>query len=164
MMTVRALLRGLCVSVVLGATAAPGGAQTSPPESSQAKKTVALVDKAAALVKERGKAAFAEFRKPGSEWFAGETYLFAYDLKANVLLNPAFPKREGTNVAGQKDVNGKPCHDEIIRTVETKDSGWVECTLLPKPGQTQPARKWIYAKRVDIDRVPGLIASGFYPE
>ena len=163
-MTARALLRGLFVTAALGASAAPVGAQTSPPESPQVKKTVALVDKAAALVKERGKAAFAEFRKPGSEWFSGETYLFAYDLKANVLLNPAFPKREGTNVAGQKDVNGKPCHDEIIRTVETKDAGWVVCTLLPKPGRTQPAPKWIYAKRVDIDGVPGLIASGFYTE
>ena len=61
---------------------------------------MALVDKAGVLVMERGKRAFADFRKPGSEWFSGETYLFVYDFKPNVLLNPAFPKREGTNVAG----------------------------------------------------------------
>ena len=32
-MTLRALLRGLCVTVALAATATPAGAQTSPPES-----------------------------------------------------------------------------------------------------------------------------------
>ena len=38
------------------------------------------------------KAAFVHFRKKGSEWFHDDTYLFVYDLNANVLLNPAFPK------------------------------------------------------------------------
>jgi cytochrome c len=47
----------------------------------------------------KAKAAFAEFRKKDSEWFHGNTYLFAYDMNANVLLNPAFPRREGTNVS-----------------------------------------------------------------
>jgi len=121
------------------------------------------VEKAAALVDRQGKAAFVEFRKQGTEWFSGATYLFAYDLKANVLLNPAFPKREGTNVSGQKDANGKLFHDEIIKTAETKGAGWVDY-MFPKPGQTQPSRKWTYVKRVSVDGVPGLIGSGFYPE
>ncbi len=163
-MTLTGSLRRLCLTIAVGATAAPVRARTDRPESPRAQQTVALVERAAALVNERGKAAFADFKKTGSEWLSGETYLFAYDLKGNVLLNAAFPKREGTNVAGQKDVNGKLCHDEIIRTAETAGAGWVQCTLLPKPGQTQPAPKWIYAKRVNIDGVPGLIASGFYPE
>lgn len=35
----------------------------------------------------------------------------------NVLLNPAFPKREGTNVHGDKDANGKLFHDEFMRVI-----------------------------------------------
>jgi len=157
--------RALWASAIAIAMASAAVAESPPPDSPEARKIVALVGKAASLVEERGKAvAFAEFRKQGSEWLAGDTYLFAYDLMANVLLNAAFPKREGTNVAGQKDVNGKLCHDEIIQVVASKGSGWVECTPLPRPGQTKPARKWVYAKRARIDGTAGLVASGFYPE
>jgi cytochrome c len=123
----------------------------------------ALVNKAAALIESKGTAAFADFKTRDSEWFHGDTYLFAYDLQSNVLLNAAFPAREGTNVAGQKDANGKLFHDAIVKTATTSGSGWVDY-VFPKPGQTQPSQKWAYVKAVKIDGVPGLIASGFYPD
>jgi cytochrome c len=153
---------GLLAPVALSAAAIPAAAQQSPPDSAQARAIVALVEKAARLVDKQGKAALAEFRKPGSEWFHGNTYLFAYDMKANVLLNPAFPQREGTNVAGGKDASGKPFQDEIMRAAE-RGSGWVDY-MFPKPGETQPSRKWTYVKRVDLGGAPGLIGAGFYPE
>ena len=141
----------------------PAFAQDAPPATEQAKAVENLVNKAATLTDEEGKAAFAEFRKKDSAWFHGDTYLFAYDMKANVLLNPAFPQREGTNVTGQKDAKGKLLHQAIIDTAETKGSGWVDYWF-PKPGQTEPSHKWTYVKRVTIDGVPGLIASGFFPD
>jgi|SRR6476660_4582245 cytochrome c len=153
--------------VVLGGLllviAAPSFADDPPPATEQARKVEALVIKAAALADKDGKAALAEFRKKDSEWFHGDTYLFAYDLKGNVLLNPAFPQREGTNVAGQKDAKGKPFQDEIIQVAATKGSGWVSY-MFPKPGQTEPSQKWTYVKKVTLDGVSGLVASGFYPE
>ena len=141
----------------------PTNAQQSPPTSEKAKQIEALVNKAAALIDSIGKAAFSEFRVKDTEWFHGDTYLFVYDLKSNVLLNPAFPAREGTKVTGQKDANGKLFHDAMIQMAETKGSGWVDY-MFPKPGQTQPSQKWTYVKAVKIDGVPGLVASGFYPE
>jgi methyl-accepting chemotaxis protein len=141
----------------------PVSSQQASPTSEQAKRIEALVNKAAALIDGKGKAAFADFRVKDSEWFHGDTYLFVYDLKSNVLLNPAFPAREGTQVTGQKDANGKLFHDAIIQTAETNGSGWVDY-MFPKPGQTQPSQKWAYVKAVKIDGVPGLVASGFYPE
>jgi signal transduction histidine kinase len=137
--------------------------QQSPPASEKAQYVQRLVESAAATVDEKGKAAFFEFRKKGSEWFHDDTYLFAYDMNGNVLLNPAFPQREGTNVTGQKDAKGKPMHQAIIQTAQTKGFGWVDYWF-PKPGQTEPSQKWTYVKKVKIDGVPGLIASGFYPE
>ena len=138
-------------------------ARSSPPPSARAKEIEALVSKAAVLVDAEGRTAFSEFRMNGSEWFYGDTYLFVYDLKGNVLLNPAFPAREGTNVRGQKDSNGKLFHDAIIRTAESKGSGWVDY-MFPKPGQTRPSQKWAFVEAVKIDGVPGLVASGFYPK
>ena len=162
-MNARNRIRRLFAVGVLALIPSAALAQTAPPDSPGSRKIVALVEKAAALVDARGKAAFDEFRKKGSEWFDGETYLFAYDGKGNVLLNPAFPKREGTNVSGQTDANGKKLHDLMLETVRTKGSGWVDY-MFPKPGQTTPSHKWTYVRRVTIDGVPGLLGAGFYPE
>ncbi len=90
----KVLLVGFTILLAVGSLVF---AQQAPPPSEKAKQIEALVTKAAALIDKNGKAAFAEFRKKDSEWFHGDTYLFVYDLKANVLLNPAFPQREGTN-------------------------------------------------------------------
>jgi signal transduction histidine kinase len=152
------LLGGLLLSI-----AAPSLAEEAPPVTAQAKKVEALVVDAAALADKDGKAAFTEFRKKDSEWFHDNTYVFAYDLNGNVLLNPAFPKREGSNVAGQKDAKGKLFQDEIIQVAATKGAGWVSY-MFPKPGQTEPSQKWTYVKKVTLDGIPGLVASGFYPE
>ena len=113
--------------------------QSAPPPSEKAKQTEALVNKAAALIDKNGKAAFAEFRKKGSEWFHDDTYLFSYDMNANVLLSPAFPAREGTNVHGQKDAKGKLFHDEIIRTAQTRGSGG-STTCSPNPDKPNPCK------------------------
>jgi len=161
-MTAKDLVIGFALITLLAA-ASPAISQQIPPPSAQAEQTEALVNKAAALIDKNGKAAFTEFRKRDSEWFHGTTYLFVYDLKGDVLLNPAFPMREGTKVTGQKDARGKLFHDEIIKTAETKGSGWVDY-MFPKPGQTEPSQKWAYVKKVTMDGVPGLVASGFYPQ
>ena len=159
--------KALFICIVLLAafvcSSSPTFPQSTSPTSETAKQTKALVDKAAALIGSKGKAAFSEFRAKGSEWFHGDTYLFVYDLNANVLLNPAFPAREGTNVHGQKDSNGKLFHDAMIQTAETTGSGWVDYMFL-RPGQTAPSHKWTYVKAVKIDGVPGLVGSGFYSE
>ncbi len=162
-MNAKALFTGFFVVAGLIGTASPAFSQQSPPTSAQAKQIEALVNKAATLVNSKGKAVFPEFRKSGTEWFSGDTYLFVYDLKSNVLFNAAFPAREGTNTTGQKDSNGKLFHHEFIKMVESKGSGWVDY-MFPKPGQSQPSQKWAYVKAVNIDGTPGLIGAGFYPE
>jgi signal transduction histidine kinase len=162
-MSPRGLVKVLCATVILATAATPSAAEPAPPESQRAKEVQALVEKAAALIDQQGRSAFAEFRRPNSEWFHGDTYLFSYDMKGNVLLNPAVPKREGTNPAaqGEKDKTGKPFHDAILETAKLKGSGWVDYWL-PKPGQTEPSHKWTYVKRVTLDGVPALIGAGFY--
>ena len=153
----------VCTALVTMAMTNPVSSQQSPPTSDKTKQIEAMVNKAAALVETQGKAAFSEFRKRDSEWWFGNTYLFIYDKDMNVLLNPAFPKREGTNVHGDKDVNGKLFQDEFMNVIHSRGSGWVDY-MFPKPGQTQPSRKWSYVKAVKIDGATGLIGAGFYPE
>jgi methyl-accepting chemotaxis protein len=162
-MNTRSRIRRLFAVGVLALVPSAALGQTAPPDSPRSRQIVALVEKAAAMVNARGKAAFDEFRKKGSEWFVGETYLFAYDGKGNVLLNPAFPKREGTNVSGQTDANGKHFHDLMLETARTKGAGWVDY-VFPKPGQTATSHKWTYVKRITVDGAPALLGAGFYPD
>jgi hypothetical protein len=78
---------GLIVGVLL---TGPAHAEQAGPSPQEVNRIESLVTKAAALVESKGKqAAFAEFGKRGSEWWHGDTYLFAYDMKGNVLLNGA---------------------------------------------------------------------------
>ncbi len=162
-MTTKSILAHVISYLILLASSTSAFAQSAPPASEKADQVKTLVNNAAELIESKGMAAFAEFRIKDSKWFHDDTYLFAYDLQGNVLLNPAFPAREGTNVAGQKDANGKLFHNAIINLAKTQGSGWVDY-MFPKPGQTQPSQKWAYVMAVTIDGVPGLVASGFYPE
>ena len=145
------------------AMAITGCVSTQPPSTSEAKRIERMVNKAAELVEGQGKAAFSEFRVRNSKWWFGNTYLFAYDQNLNVLLNPAFPQREGTNPSGEKDANGKAFHDEFLRVAKTKGAGWVDY-MFPKPGETRLSKKWSYVKAVTIDGASGIIGAGFYPE
>jgi len=154
----------VCTALVTMLMVNPVNAQQSPPTSEKAKQIEVLVNEAAALIESKGKAAFEEFRKKDTKWFSGDTYLFVYDLKSNVLLNAAFPEREGTNTTGQKDANGKLFHHDFIQMAKSpKGSGWVDY-MFPKPGQTQPSQKWAYVRGFNLGGVPSLVASGFYPE
>jgi signal transduction histidine kinase len=136
--------------------------QDQPRSSPEAKRIEALVNKAAALVDAKGKGAFSQFRQRGSEWWSGDVYIFAYSHYGTVILNPAFPEREGQAYLGEEDKEGKAFHDELLNTAQTRGSGWVDYWL-PKPGQTEPSRKWTYVKAVRAEGV-ALVGAGFYPE
>jgi cytochrome c len=144
-------------------TMSPAYSQQSPPESEKAKQIVALIEKAAALIDSKGKSVFPEFRKADSEWRSDDTYLFVTDMKGMSLLNAGFPKLEGTDSTVLKDSKGKLLGVELLKTAQSKGSGWVDY-MFPKPGQSQPSQKWSYVKAVTIDGTPGYVGAGFYPE
>ena len=154
----------MCLSLVaVNAVLSFAHAQDSPPQSDQARQVQVLVEKAAALINEKGKVAFAVFRKQDSEWRTGDIYFFGNDLNGIQILNPAFPEREGKDQTAVKDANGKPIFLEFKKVIQTKGEGWAHY-MWPKPGQTKPSHKWSYLKGVTIDGAPALIGAGFYPE
>ena len=162
----RAYFRNFCLTL-LGLTLAGAVpfrvvAYGEGPQSEKARQISSLVDRAAALIKQKGKdAAFDEFRKKGSVWFSGDAYVFADDLAGNVLLNPAFPLHEGKNLIDL--ANGNLLQRAMVELLKKQEAGWVDY-MWPKPGQTEPSRKWAYIRRVNLDGVPGLVGAGFYPE
>lgn len=152
----------LCAVIVGVLLTGPALAQQRAPTPQEINRIEALVTKAAALVESKGKqAAFAEFGKRDSEWWHGDTYLFAYDLNGNVFLNPAAPSRVGTNPTAEKDANGKAFHQALIEMGRVNGSGWVDY-LIARPGKPNPSPKWSYVRAVKFDGVPGVIGAGFY--
>ena len=138
-------------------------AQQAPPASARAKEVVALVDKAAALINAKGKAAFQEMRAHPSDWRSGDLYLFAGDLKGIAIYNGGFPKFEGTDTSGLKDSTGKLIVREQIELAKKSGAGWVHY-MWPKAGQSTSLQKWSYIKTFSADGVPGYVGAGFYPE
>ena len=135
----------------IGNDAGGGICRRASPSTEQTKAVETLVTKAAAFIEKEGQtAAFAEFRKKDSEWLHGGTYLYAYDLKGNVILNAAFPQREGTNIVRQKDTKGKPFQDLILQIATTEGSGGSAICFL-SPEQTEFSEKWAYVKKVTFD-------------
>jgi len=124
--------------------------------------TEALVTAGAALLESKGTTAFQELSEAGSKWFKGSRYLFAYDLKCNVLFNAASPEKVGKNTHGHPDKNGKLFHDALVAQADMPDEcGWVDY-MWPKPGQDKPSQKWTYSKAVTIDGKRAVLMSGFY--
>jgi cytochrome c len=134
---------------------------TAGPQSKEAKQIVALVDKAAALTESKGKTTFPEFKKKGSEWLKGESYIFIIDMNGTTLMHPANPELETKSILDLKDENGKAFVREFIETAK-KGSGWVDY-VWPKPGEKKPAEKLSYIKRAKmLSGETVLVGAGIY--
>ena len=139
-MKIHLLLAFVCLAIGLNVPIFAQQQDTAaPPESEQAKQIVALVEKAATLIDSKGKSIFPEFRKTGSEWRTGDTYLFVHDLKGVTLFNAGFPEREGTNTSNSKDSNGKLFLAEFARWFSPRDRDG-STTCFPNPGRANHRR------------------------
>lgn len=96
-----------CIAFAIMFIVASANGQLSPPDSDDASRIETLVNKAAALVKSKGKAAFAEFRRRGSQWWSGDVYVFAYAPHGTVILNPSLPGARGTRLPRTEGQEGQ---------------------------------------------------------
>jgi signal transduction histidine kinase len=133
------------------------------PQSKEEKQIVALVDKAAALIANKGKFAFPEFKKKDSEWRTGETYVFILDTKGTTLMHSVSPELETKNTIDLKDANGKAFIREFLATAQ-KGPGWVEY-MLPKPGKKEPSKKKSYVRTAKLPSGETVVVgAGLYLE
>jgi len=109
----------------------------------------ALVRDAATLVGIKGESAFAEFRKQGSRWRTGETYIFVLEPTGFMVVHPD-PQLEGTNQLELRDVNGKPIIRGLIGVVSDvadKTTGWYHYQW-PVPGGLIPRWKSSFVESI----------------
>ncbi len=95
------------VLIILGALCADQAVKTAwaaqlTYEYKKTNKVVTLVEEASALIEKMGEEVFPAFRKHGSKWYQGHSYLFIYDLKG-VLVGQLFQTElEGKNLSISK--------------------------------------------------------------
>jgi signal transduction histidine kinase len=141
----------LLLCLALGAYAAETPAQ----------KAEALVKRAAAYIKEKGKdAALKEFNNPKGKFVEGELYIFAYSLKNICLALPTKPQQVGQDLTNLADADGKLFFQDFHKAIESKaGAGWVDYKWV------NPVTKKIQDKSSYLMNIPGqdmFIGCGFY--
>jgi signal transduction histidine kinase len=120
-----------------------------------------VVGSAAALISERGTAAFEALRDPTGPFVFMDTYVFVDSPDGVELVNPAQPSLEGQNIVGLEDVNGRAVAREYIAAAMKNGSAWVDYYWY-RPGENITARKRAYVQRVQSGDDVYVVGSGLY--
>lgn len=128
-------------------------------DKGNADEAVAMVKKAAAMIKADGKEkAFAAFADPANKDFHDrDLYVFVYDLNGVNLAHGNNPKMVGKNLLGMKDQEGKALIHEMVEVAKSKGKGWVDYKW------PNPVTKSIEAKSSYVEKVDDvLVGAGIY--
>jgi methyl-accepting chemotaxis protein len=76
----------------------------------------------------------------------GQGYPVVYNPDTSLLVNGANQQLEG-KITGAKDSNGVMIADAIMNVAAQNAQGGVTSYLYPRPGQTEPVRKTVFARK-----------------
>ena len=128
-------------------------------DKGSADEAVAMVKKAAALIKSDGKEkAFAAFADTGNASFHDrDLYIYVYDLNGVTLAHGNNPRMVGKPLIGLKDNEGKAVIKDMVDLVKSKGKGWVEFKW------PNPVTKAVEAKAGYVEKVDDMmVGSGIY--
>lgn len=122
-----------------------------------------VVGRAAALVAEQGREAFAQLRDRTGSFVFMDTYVFVITPDGTELVNPAFPSFEGRSFIDLRDLKGKPVIRDEIAAAMKDGSAWLDLTWY-KPGHNTPAHKQTFVRKVQLGQEIYIVGSGIYTE
>lgn len=122
-----------------------------------------LVNRAARLLHEQGKAAFDLLRDRTGPFIFMETYVFVQDPDGTELMNAAMPYLEGKNLLEVRDLRGKAVIRDQIAAAMTEGSAWLEHDWY-LPGSNTPARKQTFVRKVEHRGRTFIVGSGLYED
>ena len=122
-----------------------------------------VVNRAAALIGVRGRAAFGDLRDKKGSFVFMDTYVFVMAADGTELVNPAQPSLEGQNLMELKDLEGNPVARDEIAAATKHGSAWVDCSWF-KPGTNTPARQQAFVRKVEAGDETFFVGSAVYLE
>jgi signal transduction histidine kinase len=127
---------------LLTAVLLSGAAIASPAE----KDAIALTEKSAAFMKEKGKEALMQrITAKDPEFVQGELYVDMRDLKTGVVLaHPYNAAIVGKDLIDVPDASGKKYRREIVDLAQAKGKGWIDYMYKnPSTGKIEPKTTYI---------------------
>ncbi|CAN7408361.1 cache domain-containing protein [Pseudoduganella sp. LjRoot289] len=123
-----------------------------------AEEAVAMVKRAGALMKAKGKdEAFKQFNEPAGSFVDRDLYIAVIDAKGTMLSHGANPKLIGKALMELKDADGKPFIKALVDLAQGSGSGWVDYKW------PNPVTKLIDSKSTYVEKLGDLtIACGVY--
>ncbi len=122
-----------------------------------------VVNRAAALIAERGKKAFGDLRDKTGPFVFMDTYVFVDAPDGVELVNGAQPSMEGKNIIDLRDAKGKLLAREYIDAARKHGSAWVEYEWY-RPGHNTPAHKKAFVRKVESGQETYYVGAGLYLE
>ena len=118
-----------------------------------------LVERAAALVRERGwTAALAELHREGSGFADRDLYVFAFDRSGVYRAFSSTPSKIGTPLAAIEGLNAPKLVRDAWSCVDSERSGWVDYDIVnPTTGVVRPKTSFICGVSNDL-----LVGCGVY--
>lgn len=136
------------------------GAGTAPAD--QAEEVKALVEKAAATFKEKGRDyTLRLINIPRGPFMKGSIYVFAGNGEGICLAHPANRKLVGINLRQFKDAKGKLFVEEMLNVVKQTGAGWTEYWWL-RHGEKEPTLKRTYVLKVPDQPDELFVCGGYY--
>jgi signal transduction histidine kinase len=124
---------------------------------------MALVRDGAAVLEQRGPAAYPEFRTRGSRWFTDDTYFFVWTMDGARVFFAPDPSMEGQDASDEKDILGRPYGRMFLESAASPSGeGWSHY-MYPAPDGLFPVWKSAFVKRVTFpDGSQHLLGAGVY--
>lgn len=119
-----------------------GAVHASPAE----KDAIALTERSAAFLKEKGKEALMQkITAKDPEFVQGELYVDIRDLKTGVVLaHPYNQAIVGKDLIDVPDASGKKYRREIVDVAQSKGKGWVDYMYKnPSTGKIEPKTTYV---------------------
>lgn len=122
-----------------------------------------VVGRAAALIQEQGRGAFARLRDKRGPFVFMDTYVFVIGTDGTELVNAGLPGLEGRNLMDLRDLRGRAVVQDEIAAALREGSAWVDLYWF-RPGDNTPARKQTYVRKVQAGQETFVVGSGIYVE
>ncbi|AKB28493.1 hypothetical protein MSSIT_1774 [Methanosarcina siciliae T4/M] len=118
----------------------------------------------ARLVEAQGEKLFPSFREPKSPWYNGDFYVFVWAMNGTQVVYPPDREREGENMSGLLDAEGKPIGKLFIEAVRSESGeGWVDYSW-KESESSEPAHRFTFVKKATFEGRAYLVGSSFYSD
>jgi len=142
-------------AVLFAAALTANAAAPAAPERATAAEAEAMVHKAVAFYKAKGREkALGEFNDRKGLFVDRDLYITAYDMEGTNIAQPMNPKMVGKNLIDIKDTEGKAYVRERLTLAQSKGSFWQDYSFV------DPLTRKVLPKQMFCERVDEVVLCG----